>query len=68
MRFDVYGRFRIEIVREGGAWVAYRVGQGLRRAEEILIPGDLAATELAAFLDGVYHELAAPGRSVRRLD
>ena len=30
MKFDVYGRFQIEVRREGDRWVAYRSALGKR--------------------------------------
>ena len=68
MKFDVYGRFRLEVLRENEAWAAYRVGTGTRsRDNSIVIPGHLAVHEIAGYLDDVFHELSGPGESVRLL-
>lgn len=69
MKFDIYGRFRIEVLREGGAWVAYRPGSGTRvHAGSLHIPPDLTAGEIAAFLDDLFHELAGPGQHIRPVE
>jgi hypothetical protein len=33
VRFDVYGRFRIEVRRERDRWAVYRLGEGTRRPD-----------------------------------
>ncbi len=68
MRFDIYGRFQLEVVREGGAWVAYRIGAGLREPErDVVIPARIDASEISVWLDDLFHELAAPGETVSLL-
>ena len=68
MRFDVYGRFVLEVVRVGRRWEAYRVGDGTRRLErDIVIPDDVDAAQLPIYLDDLLHELARPGSAIRRL-
>jgi hypothetical protein len=65
MKFSIYGRFQLEVRREAGAWVAYRLGQGLRTSmPDVVIPDDLPASDLATYLDDLFHELAQPGESV----
>lgn len=58
MKFDVYGRFQIEVHREDGKWVAYRVGPGKRsRINDFVIPREiLTSREIARYLDDLYHE------------
>lgn len=68
MKFDVYGRFTVEVVQEGESWVAYRVELGKRRRESRLVfPLDLPEAAIATFLDDIYHEFAAPGQSIQRI-
>jgi hypothetical protein len=68
MKFDVYGRFRLDIVRVDGGWVAYRLQDGSRtRDDSIAIPATLRPDELVGYLDDLYHELGSPGRSIRAL-
>jgi hypothetical protein len=65
MRFDVYGRFHVEVVRDDDRWLAYRVALGKRsRLEELAIPGDLSREEIPSYLDAFFHELAGPGQRV----
>ena len=69
MHFDIYGRFSVEVIREDGAWIVYRLGDGKRRREhELVIPSSLAADEIATYLDDLLHEGAHPGGAIRRLD
>lgn len=68
MRVDVYGRFQLEILRENERWTAYRLEPGKRiRVPELAIPGDLDETEVAQFLDDLYHEMSKPGLAIRVL-
>ena len=66
MKFDIYGRFQLEVLRENNLWVAYRVGLGTRaRDSDVIIPPSLAAEEMAIYLDDLFHELCEPGRTIR---
>ncbi len=67
MTFDVYGRFRLEVVREKDQWAVYRLESGKRAPAEVVIPSWVAPSEIAAYLDDLLHELAGPGQSVRLL-
>ena len=68
MKFDVYGRFRLEVQRENDSWVVYRLSSGKRvKVHNVVIPETLEAKEIATFLDDVFHELSKPGQSVKRL-
>ncbi len=65
MKFDIYGRFQLEVLRENEAWTAYRLAPGTReRDADVVIPSSLEADELAAYLDDLFHELARPGQTV----
>jgi hypothetical protein len=66
MRFDVYGRFQIEVRKEAGQWVCYRIALGKRRRiHELAIPGEIQTPqEIARYLDDMYHEAARPGQTV----
>lgn len=66
MRFDVYGRFQLEVRREAGQWVAYRLALGKRaRVVNLAIPEEIQSPqEIARYLDDLYHEAARPGDSV----
>jgi hypothetical protein len=68
MKFNIYGRFEIEVHREGDSWVAYRAALGKRRrVEELVIPCELTSAELAGYLDAFFHEYAQPGQRVELL-
>ena len=68
MKVDVYGRFQLDLVREGERWVAYRLEPGKRiRISDLAIPEGLGADEVPQFLDDLYHEMAGPGQCVRVL-
>lgn len=67
MRFSIYGRREIDILREGGQWIPYRQDGGKRqRLNQLVIPAELDEDELAAYLDDIYHEEAGPGDTVVR--
>ena len=69
MLFDIYGRFRLEILREADGLVAYRIEPGKRiKVPELGFPTSLSDGEVAAFLDDLYHEMARPNQVVRRID
>ncbi len=69
LRFNVYGRFLIELRREGGVWMAYRVdGEGRRRRDNsTVLPPDLPEWKIASYLDDIFHEWARPGDVVTRV-
>lgn len=69
MRFDIYGRFQLEVVREDGRWIMFRLDYGKRRVvSDFTIPESLGPDELATYLDDMLHEWAGPGDVVRRID
>ena len=66
LRFDVYGQFFMDLVRESGWWKAYRVGaDGKRMDTGILISGDTPKDALADRLDVYFHESSSPGARVQ---
>jgi hypothetical protein len=65
MKFNIYGRFQVDVRREGGSWVVFRSEAGKRtRLNDVVIPPDLAAQELATYLDDIFHEFAKLGENV----
>jgi hypothetical protein len=65
LRFSIYDRFRLEVIREQAGWVAYRLDLGKRRRiDDLAIPDELRPDELATYLDDFYHEYAKPGQRV----
>lgn len=68
MRFNIYGRFQVEVRREGHSWQAYRLEQGKRgRMDSVVIPADLDGEEIIVYLDDIFHELAGFGQSIELL-
>ena len=67
MKFDVYGRFQVEVLREKGRWVVYRLGSGRRTRFDVMIPASVAASEVGTYLDDLLHELSGPNQRVRQL-
>lgn len=68
MKFNVYGRFQVEVRRENGAWIAYRFDAGKRTLlHDVIVPADLEAHEIATYLDDVFHEFAGIGQVVEAL-
>lgn len=68
MKFSIYGRFQLEVLRKNNAWAVYKLSPGKSvKADDIALPPELAETELATFLDDLFHELARPGDSIERL-
>ena len=44
MKFNIYGRFRVDVRRENDAWAVYRAESGKRTPfEEVVIPPDVPA-------------------------
>lgn len=69
MRFDIYGRFQLEVLRKDDRWVVYRLDQGKRRVfPDLAIPASLRSDELASYLDDMLHEWARSGDAIRRID
>ena len=67
MRFDVYGRFQVEVLWENGQWVVYKLGAGTRARSGFMIPSSVAASEVGTYLDDLLHELSGPNQRVRQL-
>ena len=69
MKFSIYGHFDLEIIRQNDRWLAFRLGEGVKRPEpDVVIPPDINETELVSFLDDIFHELASPRTLIRQLD
>ncbi|SHG80567.1 DUF7661 family protein [Ferrimonas marina] len=58
--FDVFGR-RMSVKRVGEEWQLFRDSEsGLRaRVYDVVIPADLAQTQLSRYLADLYHEWAS---------
>jgi hypothetical protein len=68
MRFNIYVRFQIDVRRENGSWVVYRLGDGkLVKMNDVVIPANLEIDEIAIYLDDIFHELAGLGQQIETL-
>jgi hypothetical protein len=68
MKFNIYNRFTVEIIRRDESWIAFRIGEGLKvPCDNLMIPSDLEASQLITFLDDIFHELSRPGASIEAL-
>lgn len=65
MKFNIYGRFQVEVRREDDSWVVYRLEMGRRgRLNDVVIPSDMVADEIAIYLDDIFHEFGGIGQCV----
>lgn len=65
MKFNIYGRFQLDVRRVGDAWEVYRLDFGKRvPMEEIVIPPTLQEDEIAIYLDDIFHEFAGFGQTI----
>jgi len=65
MKFNIYGRFQVDVRREGESWVVYRSGLGKRTPlNDVVIPPNLDAQDLPIYLDDIFHEFAKLGENV----
>ena len=68
MRYSIYGHFELDVVREGGNWKVFNVAAGKRvLRNDVIIPAEVQADEIATYLDDLFHELARPGQAISRL-
>lgn len=70
MKFDIFGRKTLEVVRSGEQWEAFYCGNGgvKRKADDIQIPDTLSDSELDEYIADVFHEWATASQNeVRRL-
>ena len=68
MKFDIYGIFQLQVVREHGRWQVYKLGNGYRTPDhDIVIPSEVPSVDLTDFLEDVFHETSTPGTNVRRI-
>jgi predicted enzyme related to lactoylglutathione lyase len=70
MRFDVYGRLLLDIVRTPDGYQVCEVGaEGKRRLrDDLVLPADVPEAGIEQALDDLLHELGDPGRVIRRVD
>jgi hypothetical protein len=65
MKFNIYGRFQVDVRREKDSWVVYRSELGKRTLlNDVVVPPNIAAHDLATYLDDIFHEFAKLGENV----
>lgn len=68
MKFNIYGRFQVDVRRENETWAVYRSELGKRsRLNDVVVPSGLAADDIAGYLDDIFHELVGHGQRVEIL-
>lgn len=70
MKFDIFGRKVLEVVRSDNQWLTFYCGNGgvKRKANDIRIPASLSEAELDEYIADVFHEWATADRhEIKRL-
>jgi hypothetical protein len=68
MKFNVYGRFQVEVRRENESWLVYRAEMGkCAKLNDVAIPSDIEADGIAIYLDDIFHEFAGIGQCVEQM-
>lgn len=70
MKFDIFGKKILEVVRSNDQWLAFYCGNGgvKRKADDIRIPASLEESELDDYIGDVFHEWATSDRNnVKRI-
>jgi hypothetical protein len=68
MRFSIYGRFQVDVRRENASWTVYRTESGKRAPlNDVVVPSELDAQDIATYLDDIFHEFAGHGQRVELL-
>ncbi len=69
MKFDVYGRFLVEVIRRGEDWEVFLLEPGRRaRMTEVAIPAETPIEKIPYYLEDLWHESALPGKTVRPVE
>jgi hypothetical protein len=65
MKFDIFGKKVLEVVRSDNQWLAFYCGNGgvKRKANDIRIPPSLGESELDGYIADVFHEWATLDRN-----
>ena len=68
MRYSVYGKFNVEVVRRDNDWSVFRIGQGVKRLDpDIYIDPDATKAEILVALDDAFHEFATSDTTVEEI-
>lgn len=60
MKFRIFARKTVEVIRRDGQWLVYDLGnEGKKRAaNDIVIPASINESELSEYLADIFHEWA----------
>ena len=70
MKFSIFDKKIIEVIRKDGKWFAYYLGnEGKKRAADgLVIPSSVKEAEIEDYLADVFHELATiSNNEIKRL-
>jgi hypothetical protein len=68
MKFDIYGRFQLRVLRQGNVWMVYRLEPGKNLpVPDVVIPPELEANEIGTFLDDLFHEMDLRNLGVKQI-
>ena len=68
MKYNVYGKFKVEVVRQRDVWQVFRIGQGVKRPEpDVHINPDASESEILVALDDAFHEWSVPDTSIEEI-
>lgn len=70
MKFSIYGRKVVEVIRDGSGWSAFYLGNEgkKRKADGLVIPSTVREEDLVEYLADVFHEMATPANhEIKRL-
>ena len=69
MQYDIYGKFKIEVVRKNDVWLVFRIGQGVKLPEyNVHIPDNASEKQVLMALDDAFHEFARPGAVIQTIE
>ena len=70
LRVDVYGRFRIDVIRRHGRWTAYRLGDEGKRSllHDLVVDEKASPEEVLEAIEAAFHEWASPDRELAVID
>jgi hypothetical protein len=69
MKFNIYDRFILDVVRVNDRWDAFELDSGKRmRVTDFATPAWLDESQLPQYLDDIFHESAKPGDAITRID
>jgi hypothetical protein len=67
VRLDVFGRFQIDLLRDGDRWRVLRAGAGMRAPLDLAIPAELDEQRAIRYLEDLWHESSTPGARITRV-